>query len=299
MAEPIAVLEAHVRHAQRAVFTTDGETLVTCGQDSIRLWKVPSFTPDGAFEGHEASVNTLSFSADGGLLASGSSDGTARIWSFPGGRELDVLDGQLAAAVSPAGGFATISTKARAVLWDGNYDQVATLPLLDRRLFSLAFETDGASLFVAGTGTVHRIDVKGRAKAGEYPGHQTAVTSMALSPDGTLLATTGSEGTLRLRRVAGGGELFAVRLGRPGTMQLAFAPDGAKLAVSIDFAIQIRSAADGTLLSTIEVPVKGVYGIGFSPDGRLLANAGADGRVRIWAVSRVTPESGEGGPRGR
>ena len=140
MAEPIAVLDAHGKHAQRAVFTADGETLVTCGQDAcIRLWKVPSFAPDGAFEGHAASVNTLSFSADGGLLASGSSDGTVRIWSFPGGRELDVLDGQVAAAVSPTGGFATISTKARAVLWDGNYDEVATLPLLDRRLFSLAF----------------------------------------------------------------------------------------------------------------------------------------------------------------
>ncbi len=285
MAQPIAVFDAHGKHAQRAVFTADGETLVTCGQDArIRLWKVPSFAPDGAFEGHEASVNTLSFSADGGLLASGSSDGTARIWSFPGGRELDVLDGQVAAAVSPTGGFATISTKARAVLWDGNYDEVATLPLLDRRLFSLVFTRDGGSLLVAGTESVHRVDVKGRVKVGAYAGHQAAVASMALSPDGTLLATTGAEGMLRLRRVAGGDELFAVRLGRPGVMQVAFSPGGESLAVSIDFAIQIRSTVDGALLSTIDVPIKGVYGLGWSPDGHLLANAGADGRIRIWSV---------------
>lgn len=285
MATPIAVLDAHGKHAQRAVFTADGETLVTCGQDGcIRLWKVPSFAPDGAFEGHAASVNTLSFSADGGLLASGSSDGTVRIWSFPGGRELDVLDGQLTAAVSPEGGFATISTKARAVLWDGNYDEVATLPLLDRRLFSLAFTADGGSLLVAGTESVHRVDVKSRVKVGAYAGHQTAVAAMALSADGALLATTGAEGMLRLRRVAGGDELFAVRLGRPGVMQVAFSPDGASLAVSIDFAIQVRSAVDGALLATIDVPVKGVYGLGYSPDGRFLANAGADGRIRIWAL---------------
>ncbi|MCL4808316.1 MAG: hypothetical protein KJ062_11085 [Thermoanaerobaculia bacterium] len=285
MAEPIAVLDAHGKHAQRALFTADGETLVTCGQDArIRLWKVPGFAPDGAFEGHAACVNTLAFSADGALLASGSSDGTVRIWSFPGGRELDVLDGQLTAAVSPAGGFATISTKARAVLWDGNYDEVATLPLLDRRLFSLVFTADGAALLVAGTGAVHRVDVKGRAKAGEYAGHQTAVASMALSPDGSLLATTGAEGALRVRRVAGGGELFAVRLGRLGTMQAAFSPDGARIAVSIDFGIQLRSAADGALLSTLDVPIKGVYGLGWSPDGRFLANAGADGRVRVWEI---------------
>ncbi len=266
MAEPATVLEAHRGHAQRALFTTDGETLLTCGQDGrIRLWKVPSFAPDGAFEGHGASVNTLSLSADGGLLASGSSDGSVRVWSFPGGRELDVLDGQ-------------------AVLWDSNYDEVATLPLLDRRLFSLAFADGGAALLVAGTGTVHRVDVKGRARAGEYGGHQTAVASMSLAPDGTLLATTGVEGTLRVRRLTGGEELFAVRLGRPGVMQTAWSPDGGRVAVSIDFAIQLRSAADGELLSTLEVPIKGVYGLGFSPDGRFLANAGADGRVRVWAL---------------
>jgi len=285
MAEPVAVLEAHRGHAQRAIFTPDGETLLTCGQDGrIRLWKVPSFAPDGAFEGHGASVNTLSLSADGGLLASGSSDGSVRVWSFPGGRELDVLDGQVAAAVSPASGFATISTKARAVLWDSNYDEVTTLPLLDRRLFSLAFADGGAALLVAGTGTVHRVDVKGRSRAAEYGGHQTAVASMSLSPDGALLATTGAEGTLRVRRLAGGDELFAVRLGRPGVMQTAWSPDGSRVAVSIDFAIQLRSAADGELLSTLEVPIKGVYGLAFSPDGRCLANAGADGRVRVWAL---------------
>lgn len=285
MPEPVAVLDAHGKHAQRAVFTADGETLVTCGQDAcVRLWKVPSFAPDGAFEGHGASVNTLSFSADGGLLASGSSDGTVRVWSFPGGRELDVLDGQVAAAVSPAGGLATISTKARAVLWDSNYDEVATLPLLDRRLFSLAFTADGASLLVAGTGSVHRVDVKARAKSGAWPGHQTAVAAMALSPDGALLATTGAEGSLRVRRLAGGAELFAVPIGRPGVLQVAFSPDGGRVAVSIDFAIQLRSAGDGSLLETIPVPIKGVYGLGFSPDGRFLANAGADGRVRVWAV---------------
>lgn len=285
MPEPIAVLDAHARHAQRAAFTADGESLVTCGGDGrVRLWKVPSFEADGAFEGHEASVNTLSFSPDGGLLASGSTDGTVRIWSFPGGRELDVLDGQVAAALSPAGGLATISTKARAVLWDTNYDEVATLPLLDRRLFSLAYSPDGASLLVAGTESVHRVDVKARAKSGTFGGHRSAVASMALSSDGTLLVTTGVEGGLRARRLPDGRELFAVPVGRPGVLQVALSPDGGTVAVSIDFAIQLRSATDGALLSTIEVPIKGVYGLGFSPDGHLLANAGADGRIRVYAL---------------
>lgn len=285
MTEPVAVIEAHRGSAQRVLFSPDGASLVSCGQDGlVRLWKAPSFTPDGRFEGHGASVNTLSFSSDGGLLASGSSDGTVRVWSFPGGRELDLLDGQVAAAVSPAGGLATISTKARAVLWDANYDELAALPLLDRRLFSLAFSPDGAVLLAAGTGTVHRVDVKGRAKAGEYAGHQTAVAGMSLSADGSLLATTGAEGALRVRAAAGGAERFSVRPGRPGSLQVALAPGAGVVAVAVEFAVQLRSAADGALLETLDVPSKGVYGLAFSPDGRFLANAGADGKVRVWAV---------------
>lgn len=285
MAEPVTVIEAHRGSAQRVAFSPDGASLLSCGQDAlVRLWKVPSFAPDGAFEGHGASVNTLSFSADGGFLASGSSDGTVRVWSFPGGRELDLLEGQVAAAVSPAGGLATISTKARAVLWDANYDELATLPLLDRRLFSLAFSPDGAALFAAGTGTVHRVDVKGRSKSGAYAGHQTAVAGMALSDDGALLATTGAEGTLRVRSLADGAERFAVRPGRPGSLQVALAPGGGVVAVALEFAVQLRSTADGALLETLEVTSKGAYGLAFSPDGRYLANAGADGKVRVWAV---------------
>ena len=285
MAEPVTVIEAHRGSVQRVVFSPDGASLLSCGQDAVvRLWRVPSFAADGAFEGHGASVNTLSFSADGGVLASGSSDGTVRVWSFPGGRELDLLEGQVAAAVSAAGGLATISTKVRAVLWDSNYDELATLPLLDRRLFSLAFSPDGAVLLAAGAGAVHRVDVKGRAKAGEYAGHQTAVAGMALSADGSLLATTGAEGTLRVRSFAGGTERFAVRPGRPGSLQVALAPGGSVVAVSIEFAVQLRSTADGALLETLEVPSKGVHGLAFSPDGRFLAVAGADGKVRVWAV---------------
>jgi WD40 repeat protein len=40
---------------------------------------------------HEGFVNSVSFSADGGLLVTSSSDKTARIWSVPEGRALRVL----------------------------------------------------------------------------------------------------------------------------------------------------------------------------------------------------------------
>ena len=66
-----------------------------------------------------------------------------------------------------------------------------------------------------------------------------------------------------------------------GTFQLAVAPKGDVVSVGADHVIQTFSLKDGKLVGRIEVPVKGVYGLAISADGRYLANA-ADGKVRVW-----------------
>jgi WD40 repeat protein len=52
--------------------------------------------------------------------------------------------------------------------------------------------------------------------------------------------------------------------------------------VATDYVIQSFLVKDGTVIERIEVPVKGLYGVAFSPDGKYLANAAADGKVRVW-----------------
>ena len=41
----------------------------------------------------------------------------------------------------------------------------------------------------------------------------------------------------------------------------------------------------GEVAASIDGLPKGVYGLSFSHDGRLLAAAAADGRVRVWSVT--------------
>lgn len=281
------VLDAHGKHAQAVHFTRDGKRLVTCGQDAhIRVWTVPGFKQERALEGHEKCVNSLSFSADGERLATAASDPAVRLWSFRDGKCLFTFPKQSMAALGPDGDhLVTVSSKGELVLWDGHTgERRKTLPALDKRHMSLAFSANGLFLFVGGTGPIHRIAMPDGLVDGVHKGHQIGVACLKASPNPAILASTGLDGTLRFWTVVGGDEVTCVPLDSTGVLQLAFAPDGRSIAVSVDHAVLLLSAPDGVLRQRFEVPVKGVYGVAISPDGRYLANAAADGRVRVWEL---------------
>lgn len=284
---PVADFDAHGKHAQAVAFSKDGKILVSAGQDArVRLWRTSDWKPAGAFEGHEKSVNSIAFSPDGKRIATGSTDGTVRVWSFPKGETMGVLAGQVAAAFSPDGRrLATASAKACGATWDAaSLAPVATSKKLGKRCLAVEFSGDGKTLFVGGDGPIHRIDPETGAIAGALEGHATIVAALRLSPDGKTLASTGGDLALRLFSLASGKEIGQAPLPGPGVMQLAWAPDGKSIAVSIDGAIVFFDAASGRKepLYRVDVKLKGVYGIALSPDGRLLANAAADGHVRVW-----------------
>jgi WD40 repeat protein len=62
--------------------------LVSASRDqTLRLWKFEGMKslalPSRIFIGHKGSVNTVDFSPQGNLIASGADDGTIRLWAVP------------------------------------------------------------------------------------------------------------------------------------------------------------------------------------------------------------------------
>lgn len=286
MSQPI-VLAAHGRHAQAVVFTRSGRLLLSAGQDAqIRLWSVPGFKAVGSIVGHRNSVNSLAFSPDESLLATGSSDGTVRVWSFPDGRPDRVLDRQSGARFSPSGRLlATLSTKGRVAVWampEG--EPVLVTDPLDTRVFSLEFSPDEKTLLVGGTGSVHFVTIPdGRVEA-SVPAHEAAVATLLRSPDQASLVSVGPPGTVRIWSTANWAPVTSVSLDAAGTFASAFTPDSSAVSIAVDFHILTVSLAERGVVDNLRVGVKGVYGLAYSPDGMYLANAAADGKVRVWTI---------------
>jgi WD40 repeat protein len=116
----------------------------------IKLWDPESGRLLQTLEGHSDSVNSVAFSADGKLLASGSYDRTIKLWDTESGRLLQTLEGNSDSVNSvafSADGKQLASSHDRTVkLWDPESGRLLRAILTDSFVFALLFSDDGSSL---------------------------------------------------------------------------------------------------------------------------------------------------------
>jgi uncharacterized protein with WD repeat/tetratricopeptide (TPR) repeat protein len=108
-----------------------------------------------------------------------------------------------------------------------------------------------------------------------------SVSSVAFSPDGTRLATGGSNSLARIWDAATGAKLLEIQH-LAWVQEVAFSPDGTRLATGCDDKMaQIWDAATGAEISRLNHH-SDVKTVAFSPDGTRLATGGSNSLARIW-----------------
>ena len=243
--------------------------------------------------GHQGSVYSLAFLANGRQLASASEDGTIRIWDINTGNAVRTLTGHRrsvhAIAVSPNGRLiVSAGNEQDLFLWDVRKSKlIGKLTGHDYDVYTLQFSTDGRLLASSGKDQSIIIwDMNKKRILHTLEGHEDTVLTLSFSPDGKGLLSGGEDGQLKHWDTETGKQTWSMR-GHQGLVSaVGFSPDGKWFASSGKSNIfKLWNAETGELQHTMASAPRKINSLMFTPDSKQLIAGGTDKMLRIWSVS--------------
>ena len=280
-------------------YSPDGTRLAVASSIGILMYDAHTGEELNLFTEHTDLVTSVSFSADGQTLVSGSWDKTVRLWDVRTGSLLRTLTGHTedVNSVSFSSDGQTLASGSWGPngpirLWDvSTGETLRTLKGHRGSIYSVSFSPDGQTLASGSSDeTVRLWDVRTGSLLRTLTGHTNFVYSVSFSPDGQTLAS-GSHTEIHLWDVSTGETLRTLTGHRSSIYGVSFSPDGQTLASgSLDKTVRLWNVRTGETLRTLTGHTNFVFSVSFSPDGQTLASGGRN-EVLLWALtSASTPE---------
>ncbi len=213
-----STVSGHTGFITGMAVSPDGTLLATSSDDeSIRLWSLPDMMPGAILLGHGYPVQSVCFSADGKLLASAAGDfdrvtrpGEEMVWDLATGKATLTFVDHLKAAtdvVFSLDGKFLLSTSVDETINVYDLAQKKAIGYFgghSRPTNSVLFLPDGTTVASASGGRAKGMNeiklwdrATGEVKA-SVEAHQARISRLALSPDGTVLASAGYDNTVAL-----------------------------------------------------------------------------------------------------
>ncbi|MEH2178423.1 WD40 repeat domain-containing protein [Nostoc sp.] len=254
------VISGLVDEVNSLAFSSDGQTLVSCGADStIKLWHVGALDLIDILHKHNGVVRCAAFTPDGRMLATGGDDRKILFW--------DLMQRQVAIALS----------------------------LDDTAAHSLVLSRDGETLV---TGSYRKIKVwrtspqtgikslKDAQPLHTLMGHSHIVCSLGISANGKILVSGSWDQTIKVWQLETGKLLHTLKGHRDRVYAIALSPDGQIIASgSADKTIKLWHLQTGELLGTFTGHGNIVTALAFTASGEMLVSGSLDKTIKIWQRS--------------
>lgn len=279
-------------------FSHDSALLASVSGTVIKIWRVdtgeciqiiPTFSD----------IQTLVFSHDSTMIASGCNDETVRIWRVDSrqhlGAKISHSDAVQSISFSDDSSLILSSSYDGTIrIWCANTGMcLHTLEAANSRFTCAAFSHD--SMFVASTSDhdIIRIwSVETGKCVQKLEGHTGSIHSVQFSYDSALIASTSLDKTVRIWSLDK--RKCVLKLESDGVAIALFSYDSALVALCSDYAVRIRCVKTGTCIHELE----GCRGaMAFSRDSALIASTSKSRGIEIWSIKtgrrvQTLPNSG-------
>ena len=237
-------------------WSPNGNRVATsCDDGRLRIWNADTWDKSRTMDAHVGNhVGTVNWSPDGRFLVSSSSDHTARIWAadsgMPIGRPL-LHEGK----------------SVRGALWSPDGKLIA----------STCYPGDAIYLWKV-TDQDHILWKK-------LKGHQ-AINSLSWNSTSSLVASSGTDGSVRVWDIATSRVLFNFDDHVGSAMRTGWGPDDMLLASpSTDGTVRVWNTVDGKATAVLRTPGVEALCAVWSQDAKRLAAGCSNGSVRLWDMA--------------
>ncbi len=304
---------AHAGAVTGLSFGKGGQLLASCGIDGlVKVWPMANAgnNPE-VFAGHKGTVSSVALRADGKLVLSAGADGVVKLWKVGAGGKsspqdfLGHKDWVSSVAFSKDGYFFVSASMDKTVrLWELTSKEIPLLSEHTGAVKAVAVSTDGTLLASAATDQTIKIwDLKSGEEKMTLRGHAGHAIALAFAPNGQTLYSSGTDRNILAWDLTNGQQLPAVKswtgLQIPAPV-LQVTPDAKKLLAwtpvgPFSTKVKIFDLPAGTVATEGVDQNRNVLAAAFTPDGKTVALAAADGSVRIYLVDQNRMEVQPGG----
>eukprot|EP01060_Flectonema_neradi_P008829 TRINITY_DN1631_c0_g1_i1.p1 TRINITY_DN1631_c0_g1~~TRINITY_DN1631_c0_g1_i1.p1 ORF type:complete len:318 (+),score=70.26 TRINITY_DN1631_c0_g1_i1:48-1001(+) len=255
-------MEGHSNFVQDVQISSDGMFGLSASWDgTLRLWDLQTGASTCRFVGHEKDVMSCAFSPDNRQIISGSRDKSLKVWNTLGECKFTIdkqshTDWVSCTRFSP--------NPQNSLIVSAGWDKMV-------KVWSLA-------------------DLSLKC---DLEGHTDYVNTVTMSPDGSLCASGGKDGTAMLWDLNKGEHLYSLD-GADVIHELVFSPNRYWLCAATGSAIKIWDLESKQTVAELvpELPDMGrramkpeCISLAWSADGSVLYSGYTDNTIRVWGVS--------------